>query len=54
MLRLYLCTVNNNSCIEPTAQNMQSAYYQSSEVISLAERKRNMLLINELFMLVIQ
>ena len=38
-------------CIEPTAQNMQSAYYQSSEVISLAERKRNMLLINELFML---
>ena len=29
--------------IEPTAQNMQSAYYQSSEVISLAERKRNML-----------
>jgi hypothetical protein len=31
-------------CIEPTAQNMQSAYYQSSEVISLAERKRNMLI----------
>ena len=26
-------------CIEPTAQNMQSAYYQSSEVISLAGRK---------------
>jgi hypothetical protein len=37
-------------CIEPTAQNMQSAYYQSSEVISLAGRKRNMLLIDELFM----
>jgi len=37
-------------CIEPTAQNMQSAYYQSSEVISLAERKRNMLLLDKLFM----
>jgi hypothetical protein len=36
-------------CIEPTAQNMQSAYYQSSKVINLAGRKRNMLLIDELF-----
>ena len=36
-------------CIEPTAQNMQSAYYQISKVINLAGRKRNMLLIDELF-----
>jgi hypothetical protein len=37
-------------CIEPTSQNMQRAYYHSSEVISLAGRKRNILLIDELFM----
>ena len=29
---------------------MQSAYYTTSEIVSLAGRKRNMLLIDELFM----
>ena len=37
-------------CIEPSASNMQSAYYKASETISLAGRKRCMLLIDELFM----
>lgn len=37
-------------CIEPNARNMQSMYYQSSDTISLSGRKRNMLLIDELFM----
>lgn len=37
-------------CIQPTAQNMQSAYYKGSETISLAGRKRSMILIDELFM----
>ena len=32
------------------ARNMQSMYYQSSDTISLSGRKRNMLLIDELFM----
>ena len=36
-------------CIEPTANNMQSMYYQPSETIGLASRKRCMLLIDELF-----
>ena len=35
-------------CIEPTAKNMQSMYYQASETISLSGRKRCMLLIDEL------
>ena len=38
------------NCIKPAASNMQSAYYACSETISLAGRKRNMLLIDELFM----
>lgn len=37
-------------CIKPAATNMQSAYYACSETVSLAGRKRNMLLIDELFM----
>ena len=37
-------------CIEPTAKNMQSMYYQPSETIGLAGRKRCMLLIDELFL----
>ena len=37
-------------CIEPSASNMQSAYYKASETISLAGRKRCMLVIDELFM----
>ena len=37
-------------CIEPQAKTMLSKYYESGEVISLAGRKRNMLLIDELFM----
>ena len=36
--------------IEPNARNMLSMYYLSSETISLSDRKRNMLLIDELFM----
>ena len=38
------------NCIKPAATNMQSAYYASSETVSLAGRKRNMLLIDELFL----
>ena len=37
-------------CIEPTAKNMQSMYYQPSDTISLSGRKRCMLLIDELFL----
>lgn len=37
-------------CIEPNAQNMRSMYYHGGETMSLAGRKRNMLLIDELFM----
>ena len=37
-------------CIEPTAKNIQSMYYQASEIISLSVRKRCMLLIDELFL----
>ena len=36
-------------CIEPTAKNMQSIYYQASETICLSGRKRCMLLVDELF-----
>lgn len=38
------------NCIKPTAQNMQSAYYQGSDTISLAGRRRSMLLVDEFFM----
>ena len=38
------------TCIEPNAQNMKSMYYVASDTLSLAGRKRNMLLIDELFM----
>lgn len=38
------------NCIKPATANMQSAYYVSSDAITLAGRKRNMLLIDELFM----
>lgn len=37
-------------CIQPTAKNMQSAYYKSSETIGLSGRKRSMLLVDELFL----
>ena len=37
-------------CIEPTAKNMQSMYYQASEKIGLSGRKRCMLLVDELFL----
>ena len=37
-------------CIEPTAKNMQSMYYQASETIGLSGRKRCMLLVDELFL----
>ena len=37
-------------CLEPQTKSMQSKYYKSGEIISLADRKRNMLLIDELFM----
>jgi len=37
-------------CIEPSASNMQSMYYESSETVSLAGRKRSMLLIDEFFL----
>ena len=37
-------------CIEPTAQHKQSAYYQGGDTLSLAGRKRSMLLIDELFL----
>ena len=46
----YVELVSFFKCIEPTAQNMTSAYYQSSETISLAGRKRGMLLIDEPFL----
>lgn len=37
-------------CIESNARTMTSAYYQGTETVSLAGRKRNMLLIDELFL----
>ena len=37
-------------CIEPTAKNMQSMYYQASGTFSLSGRKKCMLLIDELFL----
>ena len=37
-------------CIEPTACNMQSAYYKAGDMISLAGRKRCIPLIDEFFM----
>jgi hypothetical protein len=37
-------------CVEPNAKTMVSAYYQGTRTFSLAGRKRNMLLIDELFM----
>ena len=37
-------------CIEPTASNMQSAYYKAGDMISLAGRKRCIPLIDEFFM----
>ena len=37
-------------CIEPTASNMQSAYYKAVDMISLAGRKRCIPLIDEFFM----
>ena len=46
----YITFITFFNCIKPVATNMQSAYYVSSETISLAGRKRNMLLIDELFM----
>lgn len=36
--------------IQPSAKSMKSAYYEASETISLAGRKRGMLLIDEMFM----
>ena len=46
----YLMFVTFFNCVKPAASNMQSAYYTTSEIVSLAGRKRNMLLIDELFM----
>ena len=46
----YLTFIAFFNCIKPAAMNMQSAYYVSSETVSLAGRKRNMQLIDELFM----
>ena len=46
----YITFITFFNCIKPVATNMKSAYYVSSETISLAERKRNMLFIDELFM----
>ena len=46
----YLAFIAFFNCIKPTAQNMRSAYYISSDTVSLAGRKRVMLLIDELFM----
>ena len=44
---MFMAFFNN---IKPTAQNMQSAYYKSSDTFNLSGRKRGMLLIDELFM----
>lgn len=46
----YMSFITFFNCIKPAAQNMQSAYYKSSETINLTGRKRSMLLIDELFM----
>lgn len=46
----YQSFVEFYSFAEPTASNMQSAYYQPSETLSLKGRPRTMLLIDELFM----
>ena len=46
----YITFVAFFNCVKPAASNMQSAYYASSETVSLAGRKRNMLLNDELFM----
>ena len=46
----YLMFVTFFNCVKPAASNMQNAYYTTSEIVSLAGRKRNMLLIDELFM----
>ena len=44
----YLLFIAFYRCTEPTAKNMQSAYYKSSDTISLSGRKRCMMLIDEL------
>ena len=46
----YLAFVTFFTWIQPSASSMKSVYYRASESVSLAGRKRNMLLIDELFM----
>ena len=46
----YVSFITFFSIIEPSAKNMKSVYYEASETLSLAGRKRGMQLIDELFM----
>ncbi|XP_053399796.1 uncharacterized protein LOC123549883 [Mercenaria mercenaria] len=46
----YMMFVTFFQCIEPSARNMLSRYYEAGETISLAGRKRSMLLIDEFLM----
>ena len=46
----YLTFVTFFTWIQPAANTMKSMYHQASDTISLAGRKRNMLLIDEFFM----
>ena len=44
----YKSFLNFSEAMEPTASNMQSAYYQPSETLSLKGRPRTMTLVDEL------
>ncbi|XP_060569442.1 uncharacterized protein LOC132727870 [Ruditapes philippinarum] len=46
----YLSFITFFNVIQPSAKNMKSAYYEASETISLAGRKRGMQLVDEMFM----
>ena len=46
----YVMFVTFFKCVEPSAINMLSKYYESGQTLNLAGRRRNMLLIDELFL----
>ena len=46
----YLTFIAFFNCVKPTAQNMQSANYKSSDITTLVGRKKDMLLADEFFL----
>ena len=46
----YVCLISFMKLVKPSASNMKSAYYISSDTLSMAGRPRTMLLEDELFM----